>query len=125
MKGILWQGIIPLAPKTKKNSVRIARSKSGRRFVLPSAEYERYEREAGWFIKAPDAPIDTPVNVCCMFYMPTKRRVDLVNLLNCILDVLVKHGVLADDNCKIVVSMDGSRVLYDKESPRTEVFIEA
>ena len=68
-------------------------------------------------------PIDYPVNVKAIFYMPTKRRVDLVNLEQALLDVLVKYGVLADDNSQIVVSMDGSYVDYDKEKSRTEVYI--
>ena len=60
----------------------------------------------------------------CVYYMPTHRRVDLCNLLEATCDLLVHHGVLADDNCTVVVSHDGSRVLYDKAAPRTEVFIE-
>lgn len=56
--------------------------------------------------------------------MPTRRRVDLCNLHEALCDVLVKFGVVQDDNCKIIASMDGSRVLYDKENPRTEVYIE-
>jgi Holliday junction resolvase RusA-like endonuclease len=55
--------------------------------------------------------------------MPTKRRVDLVNLQESTLDVLVAYGIIADDNSNIVASMDGSRVLYDKQSPRTEIYI--
>ena len=55
--------------------------------------------------------------------MDTKRKVDLNNLLEALTDVLVKHKVLEDDNSTIVVSHDGSRVLYDKENPRTEVEI--
>lgn len=55
--------------------------------------------------------------------MPTKRRVDLTNLLEAIDDVLVKYGVLKDDNSEIITSHDGSRVLYDKDNPRTEVVI--
>ena len=31
---------------------------------------------------------------------------------------------MKDDNNRIVVSTDGSRVLYDKHNPRTEVEIE-
>ena len=54
---------------------------------------------------------------------PTKRRVDLTNLLEAIDDVLVKYGVLKDDNSEIITSHDGSRVLYDKDRPRTEVVI--
>lgn len=55
--------------------------------------------------------------------MPTKRRVDLVNLLEATCDILVHYGVLADDNSSIVAGHDGSRVLHDKERPRVEVTI--
>ena len=68
-------------------------------------------------------PIDTPCEVRCLFYMPSRRRVDLTNLLESADDALVAAGVLADDNIQIIVSHDGSRVLYDKDSPRTEVTI--
>jgi Holliday junction resolvase RusA-like endonuclease len=55
--------------------------------------------------------------------MPTKRRVDLTNLLNSTLDLLVQYGIILDDNRNIVYSVDGSRVLYDKAFPRTEIEI--
>jgi Holliday junction resolvase RusA-like endonuclease len=55
--------------------------------------------------------------------MQTRRKVDLTNLLNAINDILVKYEILADDNSSIVFSMDGSRVFYDKENPRTEITI--
>ena len=67
--------------------------------------------------------IADPVEVKCLFYMPTRRKVDLTNLLEAIDDILVYAGTLADDNSSIIVSHDGSRVLYDKENPRTEVYI--
>lgn len=56
--------------------------------------------------------------------MPTRHRVDLTNLLNATNDILVDCGVLKDDNSRIIVSHDGSRVKYDKENPRAEIFIE-
>ena len=56
--------------------------------------------------------------------MKTKRKCDLTNLLEAIDDILVKYHVIADDNYNIVAAHDGSRVKYDKENPRTEVFIE-
>ena len=59
----------------------------------------------------------------CLFYMPTRRVVDLVGLLQAIDDVLVHYGVIQDDNSRIVASHDGSRVLYDKANPRTEIEI--
>jgi len=117
--------LIPLAPITKKNSQRILLNRrTGRPFIAPSEKYEKYFQEAGWYIKIPQKPIDYPVNVKCLFYMPTRRIVDLVNLQEAILDILKDYKVLSDDNSRIVVSMDGSRVLYDKDNPRTEIVIE-
>lgn len=75
-----------------------------------------------WFLPNVDT-IEERVNVKAVFYMPTRRRVDLTNLLQALLDVLVKYGILADDNSKVVASVDGSYVDYDKENPRTEVEI--
>lgn len=112
---------IPLAPITKKNHGQII-YREGKPRVIPSKQYLQYEKDAKWFMPHAET-ISEPVNVKAIFYMPTKRRVDLVNLLQALLDVLVKHGVLADDNCKVVCSMDGSRVEYDKDNPRTEVEI--
>ena len=116
---------IKLAPITKKNSQQILVNKAtGRPFIMPSKQYKEYERDAMWFIPRPEQPIDTPVNVKCTFYMPTRRKVDLTNLLEAVDDIMVKAGLLKDDHSGIVVSHDGSRVLYDKENPRTEVEIE-
>lgn len=117
---------VPLAPITKKNSMRIMHSsKTGRPFIMPSQQYLDYEAKAAWYCKAqrPREPLETPVEVKCLFYMPTRRRVDLTNLLEAVDDVLVKARVLLDDHCGIIVSHDGSRVLYDKKNPRTEVYI--
>ena len=47
----------------------------------------------------------------------------MTNLLESIDDVLVRAGVLKDDHSGIIVSHDGSRVLYDKDNPRTVLFI--
>lgn len=77
-----------------------------------------------WFIPKRSEPIDYPVNVKCLFYMPTRRRCDLTNMLESIDDVMVKAGLLKDDNFKIIAAHDGSRVLYDRANPRTEVYIE-
>ena len=65
--------------------------------------------------------IETAVNMQCIYYMPTRRKVDLCNLLEATCDILVAAGVLADDNCKIVASHDGCAVYHDKEYPRVEI----
>ena len=118
---------IPFAPVSKKNHQQIIRI-GGTPRIIQSKQYRDYERAAvlhlNMVYKAFGlTPIEGPVNVQMIFYMPTRRRVDLVNLQEAALDVLVRGEVLADDNSKIVVSMDGSRVSYDKENPRTEIII--
>ena len=64
------------------------------------------------------------INVKALYYMPTRRRVDLTNLNEALHDCLVKHRCIIDDNSNIIFGTDGSRVLYDKDFPRTEVYIE-
>ena len=114
---------IRLAPITKKNHSTIITNKTtGKLMVIPSKQYKEYEHESAWFMPHIKT-IDRPVNIRAVFYMPTRRRVDLVNLLQALCDILVKYSVLEDDNFNIVAGFDGSRVDYDKENPRTEVWI--
>lgn len=111
-------------PKTKKNSQQIYRGKSGKPFITQSQTYKDYADKFIWQIP-PKAKlgINCPVNIKCIYYRQTKRRVDLTNLLAATHDLLVESGVLADDNSKIIVSVDGSRVMHDKDSPRVEIEI--
>lgn len=111
-------------PRTKKNSARILRSGSGQSFVAPSAAFEAYQESCLWQIRTPHSPISARVNVRCVYYMKTARRVDLANLIEATTDILVKANVLEDDNSKIVAAHDGSRVEHDKKNPRVEIWIE-
>lgn len=110
-------------PITKKNSQQIIKT-GNRRMVIPSPQYRQYEKDCLWQIP-PKAKqrIDMAVNVQCIYYMPTRRRVDLTNLLEATDDLLVRAGVLADDNSQIVAAHDGSRVRLDRANPRVEIEI--
>lgn len=118
--------VINAAPVTKKNSQRIVVIK-GRPMILPSKQYADYEKVAVRQIRAQIGDgfeaLDGCYNVKCLFYMATKRKTDLTNLLEAADDVLVRAGVLSDDNNTVVGAHDGSRVLYDKARPRTEIEI--
>lgn len=115
--------VLPGRPITKKNSQEIIKV-GNRRKVIPSAQYKQYERDCLWQMPSKAKQrIDMPVNVQCVYYMPTRHRVDLVNLLEATDDILVAAGVLEDDNCRIVAAHDGSRVDYDKHNPRVEITI--
>lgn len=117
---------IPTAPVSKKNHQRIVTNhKTGRPFIIQSPQYEDYENYASYFLRPkPQKPIDYPVTVRCIYYMPTRRRVDTANLNAALHDILVKYGILADDNRDIIASTDGTRTYYDKENPRAEITIE-
>lgn len=108
-------------PVTKKNSQRIARDKNGRPFILQSAKYLMYQKICGKYLPYQWAMLEGPYNLRCVYYMPTRRRVDLCNLLAATCDILTHYGVLKDDNCRVVASHDGSRVDYDSERPRVEI----
>lgn len=114
-------------PKPKKNNMKFIRTKSGKTALIQTDQYYAY-KEA--FMLQCNAqyknrePISEAVNIKCVYYRGDNRKTDLVNLQNATLDILTEAGVLADDNWKIVQSMDGSRVFYDKENPRVEITIE-
>ena len=111
-------------PRTKKNSTRILRTRSGTPFVAPSKAFADYETSCLWQIKRPHSPVSARVNVRCIYYMKTARRVDLANLIEATTDILVKARVLEDDNSRIVAGHDGSRVELDRKNPRVEIEIE-
>lgn len=126
---------IPLTPVTKKNSQQIKwrwtkDKRTGKPknspYIAPSEAYLRYADESGWFINKGlrNMMISAPVNIKCLYYMPTTRHVDLTNLLEATDDVLVKYRVIADDNSDIVCTHDGSRVIKGDANPRTEVTIQ-
>lgn len=117
---LIWTG----RPITKKNHGRIV-MRGKYPIMLPSEQFLDYQEQCLWQIgKYGNLKIDYPVNVKCLYYMPTRHKVDITNLLNATHDILVEGGVLADDNSEIVVSVDGSRVFYDKDNPRVEIEIE-
>lgn len=123
-KKLLYTYTVTGNPTTKKNSQQILYNRAtGRRFVSSSKQYKDFEGRVKKQVKPEHEPINYPIEMKCLFYMKTKRRCDLTNLLEAIDDAFVRAGVLEDDNFNIIVSHDGSRVLYDKENPRTEIYI--
>lgn len=122
---MIWKYCIPSAPVTKKNSQEIhINRRTGKPFVAQSYRYAEFEEIASYFLQPkPEAPIDYPVTVKCLYYMPTRRRVDTSNLNSAVHDILVTCRILADDNRDIIASTDGTRTYYDKQCPRVEIEI--
>lgn len=112
--------VIPLLCRSKKNSEQIGfNRRTGKRFIMQSELYLAFERDCGYFLKRYAKHINTPHNLKCTFIVPDKRRRDIVNLLNAIQDILIKYGVIEDDNYNIIAGLDGSRIIYNKGVEQT------
>lgn len=117
---------IPLMCRSKKNSQNIIVNPRTRKpMIIQSKLYREFEQECGYYLLKYKKNISTPVNLKCTFYVKDKRKRDIVNLLNAIQDILVKYGVIADDNYNIVKSVDGSRIIYEKGREETIIEIES
>ena len=111
-------------PVSKKNHGQIiTNQKTGRPMLLPSPQYRKYEADALRQLHKPAEPVRTPCNAQYRYYMPNARKCDLVNLMQATNDILVKAGVIEDDNYSIVASHDGSGVFVDKQNPRVEIIL--
>lgn len=124
--------VIPLDPRTKKNSHRIAGKgrrcpvcgKFERQFIRNGNVATDYAIFAAPYLHpGPGKPIDEPIQLVYRLYTQTRHRKDDLNLYEMLDDILVQEGVLKDDDRKIIRSRDGSRVLYDRENPRSEIYI--
>lgn len=94
--------------------------------IIQSEQYREFEKVCAIYMrpvaKKLKKPIDYPINLKCTFYFPDRRRRDTVNMLEAIQDILVKYKILEDDNYNIIVSLDGTRAIYEKG--REETIIE-
>ena len=117
---------LDVKPRTKKNSQEVhINSRTGRPFISQSKAYKQFAKECAYLIPNNIRHnLDVPCRVQTIFYMPTRRRVDLNNLLSAIHDVLVENHVIADDNCTIINNVDGSRVRYEQGKVGIDVLIE-
>ena len=117
---------IPLMCRSKKNSQNIiVNPRTYKPMIIQSKLYKQFEQECGYYLLKYKKNISTPVNLKCTFYVKDRRKRDIVNLLNAIQDILVKYGVIADDNYNIVKSVDGSRIIYEKGREETIIEIES
>ena len=129
---LLFTYTIPLDPRTKKNSPRISGcgvrcpvcGKYKKQFIRNGSGTTEFAfRAARYLHPKPDKPLQGKVRVVYRLYTGTRRRVDDLNLYEALDDILVRERILEDDNRNIIRSRDGSRVLYDKENPRAEIYI--
>lgn len=109
---------IPGSVRSKKNSKRIF-ARGPFKKVLPSKAYEAWEKEARQSLwgKVIIPPICGPCCVKAIFYYRGQKP-DLSGAMESIADAM--EGLLwANDG--LIESWDGSRLIHDKDNPRTEI----
>ena len=124
--------VIPLDPRTKKNSHRIAGcgprcpvcGKFQKQFIRNGKATTEFALHASSYLHPkPQEAIDCPVWLVYRLYTQTHHRKDDLNLFEALDDILVSGKILKDDDTKHIRSRDGSRVGYDKDYPRAEIYI--
>lgn len=112
-------------PITKKNSQIPIKTKSGKFFIIQSKQYRAYEKDCLFQIitqRIMKQPLVGNLHLRAWYYMPDRRRPDLLNLLQATADIVEKAKVIEND--KDIVSFDLSKIMgVDKENPRVEIEI--
>lgn len=106
---------------SKKNS-KIACVKNGRMCVFPSKAYTAWHKDASKQI-AGVKPYKNITTLGLGFYAPDKRKADLTNKAESIMDLLVDCKVIEDDNWYVVDNIYMQFFGVDKDNPRCEVMI--
>lgn len=110
---------------SKKNSKQII-SRGGRMFLIPSSEHERWHLEKTRDLRAYIISIKNPIEnakIKLEFYPPDRRKADLTNKAESIMDLLVDNRILKDDNWFICGDINLKFGGVDKINPRVEIEI--
>lgn len=106
---------------SKKNS-RITNRKTGMSF--PSKKYTEWHKGAMKQLEEQGVPIKKALFVeaiALTFYLPDKRKTDLTNKAESIMDLLVDYGLIDDDNCFVCPDIQLLFAGVDRENPRCEI----
>ena len=119
---------IPGRPATKKTHQRVVKM-GGFTRILPSEQYERYEKYCKPFCEEVwknlgKEPLDFGVSVCLKVVVDTWVMGDVTGYQQSIGDIIEKHGIIANDMW-IHWTDDGSHTMLppDKENARVEIVI--
>ena len=111
---------IPGPIPSKKNSKRII---PGLKWPVPSKQYEKWERRLrNYFLRIP--PVQGFIRIEIIFWWPDKRKCDLSNKAETVMDFLVEKKIIADDNWAVVPKLILTSGGIDRENPRAVVIFE-
>lgn len=114
---ITLKGRIP----SKKNQKQIVFAK-GRPIIVSSKKHKEWQEEQMWVVKG-KGKVEEVKNIDITLYAPDRRKGDLTNKAESIMDLLVDAGIIEDDNWTIVPNVYLRFGGVDKENPRAVITI--
>ena len=114
---------------SKKNSKFVVTTKSGYSMPVSSGEFKKWERDAIRTIALQRIieRINEPIVQCAVrieVTFPDMRQRDLSNVAEGIMDVLVKTGVLVDDNWRVVNRLELVAMGSDKDNAGAKISLQ-
>lgn len=97
--------------------------RGSRPILLPSSKYKEWHTDASLQIKQQKIqPVKGCIeSVILTFYAPDRRKFDLTNKAESIMDLLVDNGIIEDDNYSIIPNLQLMFGGVEKDNPRCEV----
>lgn len=109
---------------SKKNS-RAIFVRNGKIVNIPSPDYKSWHTEKSWELKKYKQNVFYPKNkITITLFAGDRRKFDLTNKAESIMDLLVDNGFLQDDNCDIVPEIYLRFGGIITRCPRVEITIE-
>lgn len=97
----------------------------GRAIIVDNPKYKGWHKEASaQLLGTRKAGIGNAKRLSITFFAPDKRKTDLTNKAESIMDLLVDNGILEDDNWYCVPELSLSFGGVDVPNPRAEITIE-
>ena len=125
----VWETRLYGEVRSKKNSKRIVVA-HGKPRIVSSVPYKAWEKDAvAQLLRCQVSPFRAlregqNVAACITIYRRTKRKYDLTNMGEGVMDALVLAGILDDDNADVVHEVTVRRGGVDKENPGCAVRLE-
>lgn len=107
---------------SKKNSKQIIYVR-GKPLIISSKDYAEWHKTSLQSLKIAPRLNENTIEVQLCFYSENKRKFDLSNKAESIMDLLVDAGILLDDNYEVVPKLILEYGGISKENPRCEIKI--
>lgn len=109
--------ILGNTPSKKNSKIMVCRGKFP--ILLPSSKYTEWHKDALLQLLGKKKILSDKITI--IFYAGDKRKFDLTNKAESILDTLVDAGLLEDDNYSIISELILKFGGYEKDNPRCEI----